>query len=320
MTAVRPLSAAEAVAMGVSSVSMTGTGDAPATELSKKFGYQSYFDFTLAERAILRQPPNEAIVPSTRENSDLGGYAIGLHPSSETPIAVRFRSGQQQGSSTTYRLKPGQVLRPFGAPGSPGKFSGFEWGLPFGWLGGGNATIIVFRTSDADVDWSDRSELIFHRMRLPILAANATVAPSSNWPTRFPWQYALSGIDATNSYPQRGQPALAVAPTRTLLRLRMQTVSAAAAMRVFFTGTDAFDEDNTGNIVAGNPATAVDVQWSSWASVAVAGVYTQQFQTQMFTGELERLSCNMGGGVALVDLSGGVLTGQYVDVVRYGVL
>lgn len=313
---IRKLSIAEAQQAGVRGLALSGDVDAPAVEISKRYDYQSYFDATLGPAAILRQPPNDAIVPSTKKGYDLSGYALGLHPSSETPVSVQFRGGQQQGGSAVFRLKPGEVIRPFGAPGAPGKFSGFDMGLPFGWLGGGNATVLVFRTADATVDWIDRSELIYHRQRVVILdpAAVPTAVPF-NWPTRFPWPHATSGL---NRLPQKGTPGLAVTPTRTLLKLNVADLASAADMRVFFVGTDAFDE-LAGVTTLTNPPAAVDVIWGTWASVASAN-FAQQFQTLMFTGELERLGAN-GGGVFFVDATPGLdIAGASVDVVRYGKL
>jgi len=313
---IRKLSVAEAQAMGVRGLALSGDVDAPAVEIAQKYTLQSYLDDTLGVAAILRQPPNEQIVPSTKKAYDLSGYALGLHPSSETPVAVQFRGGQQQGGSAVFRLKPGEVIRPFGAPGAPGKFSGFEMGLPFGWLGGGNATVVVFRTADSTVDWLDRSEVIYHRIRVPVLQpADVPAVPAYNWPTRFPWPFAVSG---PNVLPQKGTPILAVNPTRTLLRLRVADLPAAANMRVYFVGTDALAEGPTGAIDITDVA-AVDVVWGTWSSIASANFATQ-YQTQYWTGELARLGAN-GGGVFFVDDSGtAALDGLFVDVVRYGVL
>lgn len=313
---VKALSIAQAQALGIRGVPLSGDVDAPAVEISQKYTFQSYFDDALMERALLRQPPNEQIVPSTRKEYDLAGYALGLHPSSETPVAVKFRSGQQQGGSSVYRIKPGEVIRPFGAPGAPGRFSGFEMGLPFGWLGGGNATVIVFRTADSDVTWLDRSEIVYHRVRLPIYQPD-TIPPNIlyNWPSRFPWPYAISGA---NSLPQKGQPVLAVHPTRTMVRLRMSDLANPAAMRAYFIGTDVFAELNTG-LVDQSDVAAADIYWGTWASIAGAS-FNVQYQTQFFEGELARLSAN-AGCVYFVDASGSAaLANQFVDVVRYGVL
>lgn len=315
--AIKPLSLEQARAVGVRGLATTGASDAPAVEISEKYQLQSYFDSTLGPAAILRQPPNDQIVPSTLKPYDLSGYAIGLHPASETPVAVRFRGGQQQGGGAVHRLKPGQVIRPFGAPGMPGRFAGFEMGLPFGWLGGGAATVIVFRTPDSTVDWIDRCEIPFHRVRVPILqpaAVPAAAALSFNWPTRFPWPKAQSGA---NAFPQKGTPALVVTPTQSILRLR-GNLAAAATMRAYFVGADVFEETSTGSIGL-TDVSAVDLVWGAWTSLASANFATQ-FQTQTVLGEFTRLGANEGA-VMFVDASGtAALNGLYVDVVRYGVL
>jgi len=315
---IRPLTAAEARLAGVRGLAISGTSDAPAVEIAEKYVFQSYLDDTLGAAAILRQPPNEQIVPSTLKPYDLSGYAIGLHPASETPVAIRFRGGQQQGGGAVHRLKPGQVIRPFGSDAGPGRFSGFEMGLPFGWLGGGSATIIVFRTSDSTVDWIDRCEIPFHRVRVPVLqpaAVPAAAALAFNWPTRFPWPKAISGA---NAFPQKGVPALAVTPTQTILRLRVASLAAAATMRAYFVGADVFAEGTDG-LVDLTDVAAGDLVWGSWASVASANFATQ-YQTQSVFGEFPRLGAN-NGAVMFVDASGAAaLDGLFVDVIRYGVL
>jgi hypothetical protein len=317
VSVIRPLSAQQAESLGVRGLSTSGNIDAPAVEVSAKFVYQSYFDNVLGPAALLRQSPNQQIVQSTLRKQDLSGYAVALHPASQTPIAITFKGGQQQGSSPTYRLKPGEYLRPFGSPGGvPGKFSSFEWGLPFGWLGGGNATLLVFRTSDAKAEWTDRSEVIFHRIRLPVFApANVPVAPAFNWPTRFPWPHAVSGVDALT---QAGTPVLSVTPTRTLLLLRLANLVSSATMRVYFVGAEELAETSTGAIPL-TEAAAYDVIWGVWSSIASAN-FPAQFQFQYLPVEMYRLGAN-DGGIILVDGSGGLsLANQFVDVVRYGVL
>jgi hypothetical protein len=317
MSSIRSLTSQQAQAMGVRGISSTGDVDAPAVELSRKFTFQSYFDDVLGPAAILRQSPNQQIVSSTLRKEDLSGYAVALHPSSQTPVAITFRGGQQQGSSATFRLKPGEFLRPFGTPnGVPGKFSGFEWGLPFGWLGGGNAILLVFRTIDAKAEWTDRSEVIFHRIRIPVVSpANVPAAVPFNWPTRFPWPHAVSGVEQLT---QAGTPVLSAVPTRTLLSLRMANLASSASMRVYFIGADELAEGPTGAVNL-TEAEAYDVIWGVWGSIASANFATQ-FQYQYLPVEMYRLGAN-DGGVIFVDGSGGLLlNNQFVDVVRYGVL
>lgn len=313
---IRPLSIGEAQNAGVRGLALSGNVDAPAIEISEQYTLQSYFDSTLLQAAILRQAQNEPIVRTTMKSYDLAGYALALHPSSETPVAVQFKGGQQQGGSAVFRLKPGEVLRPFGTPGAPGKFSGFDMGLPFGWLGGGVATVMVLRTADSYVEWLDRSEVIYHRTRMPIYQPAAVPATLPyNWPNRFPWPFATSGTYALS---QRGRPALAVKPTRTLLRLRTANLAGAAVMRAYMVGTDAFAEQSDGTIDA-TDVSAYDMVWGLWTSVASANFATQ-YQTQFISDEFARLSAN-SGAMMFVDASGSAaLTGLFVDVVRYGEL
>src|SRR3990167_11485403 len=107
MTAlVRPLNAFEAAAQGVNpradkaatglkGRSAAGEVEAPAFEISDTFIYQSYFDDTLLENAILAAPSNSPIIPSTMppKSIEVSGYAIGLHPSSECPVSVIMQTG-----------------------------------------------------------------------------------------------------------------------------------------------------------------------------------------------------------------------------------
>lgn len=329
-----PLSAYDAAAMGVETgnlkadaklrsgikgKSLVGSVDSPASQVSNLFTPQSYFDNTLLQQAILAQPPNEAIVASTAKEENADGYSVGLHPSSETPIAIKFKTGGQQGQSSVYTLKPGQTLTPqgIGFDGEAGKFSGFKWGLPFGWLGGGSATLVVMRTHDAKVNWLDRSEIIFQRQRIKILApadVPASTALPYNWPSRFPWSQAVFG---SNNFSQRGRPSLAVTPTRTTMMLRLANLAATATMRAYFIGTDSYAIDSTGAVSLTDAPPAIDVVWGTWASIASAN-YATQYQSQILTGESERYVAN-GGAVVFVS-SDSSLQGQYVDVVRYGKL
>lgn len=327
---VRPLSAFDAAALGVTQLApidkklragasgapIAGITDAAAIQLSKVFNFQSYLDTTLLQRAILSQPSGDQIVPSTLTSSDLSGWGVGLHPSSETPVAIRFKTGAQQGASAVYHLKPGQTLWPQGPGlrGEPAQFSGFEWGLPFGWLGGGAATLIIFRAPHAKTNWIDAAELVYHRVTVPIVAlAGVAASPSLNWPTRFPWPGAVQG---SNSLSQAGQPVLSVTPTRTMMRLRMGTLVAPQTMRCYFIGSDVFDVGSSGLTTLNAQVAAVDVTWGTWTSLASANFATQ-YQTQISTGELERIGCN-NGALVCVESSPATLAGQFVDFIRYG--
>lgn len=309
--------------LGVRGQSVTGKTDVPAVQLIKTFPFQSYFNDTLMEKAILRAAQGDQIIQSTIKAEAIAGYAVGLHPSSQTPVAIRFTKGAQSGDSGVITLKPGMIVRPNGEQTDrDGRFSGFEWGLPHGWLGGGNATLIVFRTSDTSVDWIDRSELIFHRQRVKILApadvpAFANLTP--NWPTSFPWAKAKQG---TNALPQGGNPILSVKPTRIAMSLRMADLAAAATMRMYFVGSTEFSQLSTGLEDAAAAPVAYDVTWGTWASLASAQ-YATQYQFQFLPVEAFRMS-SINGQMILVDASGGLLSGLaepvFVDVIRYGEL
>lgn len=336
-TRVRPLSQYEAAALGVATQSpkanravqagvkgspTTGEIVAPAYEVSGLFNLQSYFHDTLLEKAILAQPANQPIVPSTLSKPVMtAGYGLALTPSSQCPVGVQFYTGGMQGRSGVYRLKPGEVIFPFGRPGDEnGQFSGFTWGLPFGWLGGGQATLVVLRTADARVTWgADHNELIYHRMRLKIVEASTLPVGagayngSVNWPQRFPWPSAVSGTNALN---QRGRPGLGVFPTRTALSLRMATV-VGATMRMYFIGTNDFDTDSAGAATL-TGVRAIDINWGTWAQQAgAAAPFTSAYQTLMLTGEAERFAAD-DGAVALAAPAASELVDQFVDVVRYG--
>lgn len=298
--------------------------DAPAFEVSNVFQYQSYFDSTLLQNALLRQAPNQPIVTSTMSDPiQVPGYGLALHPSSETPVAVQFLTGAQQGASPTYRLSPGETIWPHGRPGGrgvPGSFSGFVWGLPFGWLGGGAATLVVLRTADARVQWPTAySEIIYHRMRLPILVPSAIPITAGlysgavNWPKRFPWPSATFGATQLS---QGGQPALAVQPTRTSLSLNLATLNAASSMRMYFAGSDDYGQTST-NTTNLADIRAIDLIWSLWAQQAGAvAPFNTAFQTMMLSGEAERYAAN--AGAVVLASSATALQNQTVDVVRYG--
>lgn len=316
--------ASQAVSSGVRGVPITGEQNAPALEITEIFPYQSYFDDALGAAAILPAPPNEGIIPSTFKEVNLSGYAVGLHPSSETPIAVRFKTGAQQGASPIFRLKPGEVLRPHGRPNgdaSSGQFSGIEWGLPAGWLGGGAANLILFRTADAHVNWIDHAEVAFYRTRMPIVApANvpAAAVAAKNWPGRFPWAFAKFGTTNLN---QRGRAALSLQPTRTLLRLREVSLANPTDVRVMFFGADVLAQDGTvpTPVVDLTDVGFFDMTWGSFSQPAgSAGLSLLAMPTQMLTGQIERISCNVGG-IVMMALAAD-LEGSFVDLVRYGKL
>ncbi len=309
-------------ALGVSEENATSTLPdviSPAILIPRLFTFQSYHDSTLLEKAILSQPKNVTIVPSTVKVDQTPGYAIGLAPYSQTPVAIEFLTGTKSGSATLV-LKPGQIIRPQGGS----TFLGFRWGLPFGWLGGGLATIVVFTTKDSHVRWTEGTEVIFHRVRIPVLqpadltAAGANNNARKNWPFRFPWTQALFG---TNSINQNGSPILSISnPTRTLMVLRgASTLGAGATMRMIFQATNDVGLNAAGAVVNTNPIFE-DVTWPVWTSLGTSGNLATQNPFLMRTGGVPRLAAD-DGGLALLDVSGtAALTGLFVDFVRYGML
>lgn len=282
----------------------------PAQQISRTFKFQSYFDSTLFEKAILPQLTNDPIVASTVKEEQVAGYAIGLHPSSQTPVAVQFKIGGQPTSSQALTLKPGQIVRPHGLPPGmkQGSFSGFSWGLPFGWLGGGVATIVVFQTPDSDVLWPGNPEVIFHRQRM--LVRDSAALPIDpfpfNWPMRFPW---INAIQGTNNLNQRGQPAIAIDPTRVLMRLRTTALNNAQTMRVIYKNTNDFDLDADG--LPTDEETGYDMTWGTWTA------FDSEFQVQEVPGAIGFRPSADFGGVILVS-NNLEMIGLEVDVVRYG--
>lgn len=287
----------------------------PVQQISRFLPYQSYFDDTLLEKAILVQSPNEPIVRSTLQSQQTPGYAVGLHPSSQTPVAVLFNTGAQPSASQAIILKPGQIVRPHGLPpgARSGSFAGFQWGLPFGWLGGGVATILVFPTPDVDVAWPGMPEIIFHRQRMQILDQGSllqSLAPK-NWPLTFPWDSAVGNT----SLAQGGAAAVAIEPTKVLFRLRLTSLANPATMRVVFQATEDFDIDSSGNPVL-TPCGFIDHTWGSFTQTTGTGFLNTAYEIQSAAPEIVALGAT-DGGVRLFGLDAS-LANQYVDVVRYG--
>lgn len=295
-----------------------------AAPLIRRFMQQSYFSDTHLQNAIRRAPPGQQIVDVQEANTR--GYALGLHPNSETPVAVEFKGvGANASASGVMMLKPGQIIR----LGSAG-FSGFKWGLPFGWLGGGVAQLIVFTSQDVDVVWDDSPEVIFHRQRMKILApaaaawaAVATPGSASNWPVRFPWTNAYH---LSSSAPQQGQPVFAVKPTRVMMRVRKAGYNDAdRKFRAHIRGFDLFDIDSSGdNESRGADVTVQDVivPFSAIVSGLPVGFATDGYSViELTDGPLARLGGD-GCEVVLVanTLNETTLDNVFVDVIRFGQL
>lgn len=289
----------------------------PGVAITNLFKYQSYYDSTLLQNALLLQSVNEPVVGSTVQKANIGGYAFGLHPSSQTPVAVQPIVGGQGASPQTIILHPGQLYRPHGRPnGAPGNFSGFNWGLPFGWLGGGVATLYVFPSPDADAAWPGNAEVLFHRQRIAIqqpAGLAALGAAPKNWPLRFPWTQAVGAAGQS----QAGAAIVSIAePTRTILSLRSNSLANPSDMRVIWQADNDFDLDSTGAIILTSPR-FITTTWGSYAANGGGGNLGTNFPLMTLTGEIERIAAD-DGGVVFLDMSGGNLTGLFVDVARYG--
>lgn len=296
--------------------------NSPALQISKIYPFQSYFDDALLETALIRQPPNDPIVvpdiggfpDPTNGEIQAPGYAIGLHPSSQTPIAVQFKVGGQRASSSPVVLKPGQVIRPHGllAGMKSGSFSGFRMGLPFGWLGGGLATVVVFLTPDSTTTWVERSEVLFHRARYAIQApADVPAVFPLNWPLRFPWSQAFSDTQS-----QQGKALVGIArPTRVEMMLRLTDLAAPATFRMMFQASNDFGINGVGTLIT-TEAAWVEVPWPIYATHGVVGV--SDFPVQELAGPISRLAAD-DGGVALTSTDVEI-QGEFVDICRYGAL
>lgn len=296
----------------------------PGVSVTQRFPFQSYFDSLLLEKALLQQSRNEPIVNSLTPDigaktpaitTGIAGYTFGLHPSSQTPVAVQPLVGGQPTSPQPIILKPGQIYRPHGKPlMKNGNFSALRWGLPFGWLGGGVATLYIFPSTDADVAWPGNKEVIFHRQRAQIFScANAPAAAPSNWPTTFPWLAALRG--AVPGVDQSGASIISLEPTRTLMSLRLGALGAPAEMRIQIQGSDDFDLNA---LFITDPAAFRFVTYTWGTYLACAGTAYPVVEAPT---EWTRLGCNNddnANGFILTTVAGTPIENAFVDIVRYG--
>jgi hypothetical protein len=298
--------------------------DQPGVSVTALFPFQSYYDTALLEKALLQQSKNEPIVNSLTPalgavtpmiKTNVGGYTFGLHPSSQTPVAVLPLVGGQPSSPQPIVVKPGQIIRPHGRPhAGNGNFSALQWGIPFGWLGGGMATLYIFPSPDADAAWPSSPEIIFHRQRMQILAPAALpVAAPKNWPTRFPWTQALRGASSVD---QSGQAVIAIEPTRVLMTLRLTALAAASRMRILMHETNDFGLDANGAVIPGE-AIWQDYTWGTYTALAGPNFVTA-YPVVEPAGPWYRIAAD-DGGISLADVSAaGGLTNAYVDVERLG--
>ena len=307
----------------------------PPVQVSAVFPYQSYFDNTLLDTAVQLQGAGRSILDNAAtpaKDSDVGGYGVALDPSSETPIAISFKSKQGSGTSAAVILRPGQSVFPFGR-GADDAFSGFRWGLPLGWLGGGLVTLTVLQSPRAEMEWAGlRRQMIFHRMTLPILAKGATIIAtniSPNWPLRFP-SIGTRRTSQSGIVSQALAPVLAVEPTLTLVRLVTTTgvITIPPTVRFLFYATKEFDL-NGANAFASTPVGFEDEGFPSVAQLGAGGAPQCPVLT-LTSGLLAAIGIDSpsggttGMGVVAIDRGDGddVSTagaaGGYIQVVRYG--
>lgn len=290
-------------------------------QINDLFALQSFFDatpetLTPQGQAVLVQPKNEAIVPSTFKPTQQRGYALGLAPWSETPVAVEFILGPQ-GKASTIILKPGQIVRPQGVD----EFTGFNYGIPTGWLGGGASSLCVFKTREADVKWNGiQSEIIFHRYTTTILegvGAGIALTPPTyvNLPTRFPWIKNNRFVSGTLSEAQNGQGAISISEvTKMLLRLNYDgDISAGNAASVVFWGTDPFGIGADGLTANSADQYFQDIYFPDNTVVPVGN----RSPIVSLSKEFGSIPANQWG-FAIYAPAGSPLVGKTVNVVRYG--
>ncbi len=259
------------------------------TQIPATFAMQSYFDDALGERAVLSQTVGSPIVPTTLRTVQSRGIGFALHPASETPIAAHARGTEID--TGTVVLAPGQKV-------ITGPFDEFEWGLPFGWLGGGTALLYVIHEKNADVGFSAAHvPLVFQRTRILVTAAAGTAR--KNWPSTFPSANVAQGANAA---PQGGGPLLRVDPDVALLRYNIAAPGAAVPVTLVVYNCDPFDRGLAGALA--NRSVEIPLTFPA-STVAVPVVE--------LPAEFHRLA----GPDAVVSIVGAGV-GVAVDVVRYG--
>lgn len=307
---------------GLPTPGVPGTDGQPVIDNRYK-PIQSFFDYrgqAVGAQALIANPPGTQIISKVSRNDS--GYSIGLAPWSESPVAVSFKVGGQNGTSQPLILKPGQIMRPQGKASGATRavnFNGFEYGLPAGWPGGGLVSLFVFPSPDAEVKWDATfNQVLFHCQQLQIRITD-TVPPASlkNWPVRFPWADGAR-YDATNNVAleQDGKAALSIVETtRVMLRLRGNIALAnPEACRACLWGTDAFEHAADGLAVNQSQGYFYDFAWPG--NQVVAGMAANDPIVDLPTSFF-----GIGGSLAGLTLDvadGSVLEDAIVDVVRYG--
>lgn len=250
---------------------------------------------------VLTQPTNELIVPSTKRIAQMKGSVVGVAGFSQTPVAFKF---QGAGESGVIFCRPGQKFY-------VGEFDAFEYGLPFGWLGGGLSVIFVGHTPDADLDLGPgRPEIIFHRLTVKIQASvNPLPALVRNWPLQFPWSQATRGDEKID---QKGNPIIRVEPTRALMRLSSSFL-VDKAVGLIFRGSREFDEQTNGVVgVDDNNSVIAEVRFPATTDPVFPAL-----SMAVIPEDFLRLACDEGG-LTIVNLGDAALTDQEIEIVRFG--
>lgn len=272
----------------------------PVSQIVENYAIQRYIEPT-AGGYFLPQAPGEPIVESTKKVWSSGtGYGIVNEASSMAPVTIRLFGKM---GSAPFILRPGEAVY-------TGEFDSFEYGLPFGWAGGGVVMLKVATAPNVRFDIpSARPEIPYWRVILKV-EANASPLPTlkRNWPSKFPWEYALGSAAGANQY---GSPSIHVEPTRTILFLPAAGVAAGITPGTVYSGRLFFRTDTTSDEMGqGNYAT--DVSWAAPALGAIVpGLYTT------IPAELDRLDLNLGG-VTITSPDATLAVGDWCVAVRYG--
>lgn len=264
------------------------------TQLIATFAFQSYF----GGNRQLQQTVGSPIVDLTRQYAQTKGVGVALHPCSQSPVAVKFKGGKVD--SAQIILTPGQKV-------IVGPFDEIEWGLPFGWLGGGTSVLYVLHSEAVDVSFpSSRPVVPFHRVQVTIANGNALVVPgTANWPLAFPWTNSTAG-----SVVQPGAPMFAVDPDVVMMQLS-GALALPVTLNVGWVNATPFDLRSPPDQAAGysNGAHLFEVTFNPVAGPNVASVAWLPRELALLGGD----ACSF----QILDPAS-ALGGRTVDCVRYG--
>lgn len=273
----------------------------PISQVVENYAIQRYIEPTTGGY-FLPQSPGSAIVKSTLQTWQSGhGYGIVNESTSMAPVAIQFYG---RAASAAFILRPGEAIY-------PGEFDSFDYGLPFGWAGGGVVMLKVALAPNVRFEIpSARPEIPYWRV---ILAVEADASPlptlKRNWPSKFPWEHATGSAAGAN---QAGVPSIHVEPSRTLLFLPTVGVNAGIApggaynARLFFrTDVATSDEQGSGDY-------SCDVSWVAPAGGAIIPGLVAELPAQF-----DRLDLNQGG-VTITSPDGSLAVADWCVAVRYG--